>query len=83
VLHGLLTSLFPDHPLLEQVQIFEQVMKSDHQNSKRANSEFETDLKTGLGNAPTLSTSLIQVRAEAWLTAFFYNNTQRGFCETR
>ena len=22
-------------------------------------------------------------RAEAWMTEFFYNNTQRGFCETR
>ena len=25
----------------------------------------------------------LQVRAEAWITDFFYNNTQRGFCETR
>ena len=25
----------------------------------------------------------VQVRAEAWVTDFFYNNTQRGFCETR
>ena len=25
----------------------------------------------------------VQVRAEAWITDFFYNNTQRGFCETR
>ncbi len=25
----------------------------------------------------------IQVRAEAWVTEYFYNNTQRGFCETR
>ncbi|TRY74425.1 hypothetical protein TCAL_00656 [Tigriopus californicus] len=25
----------------------------------------------------------VQVRAEAWLTEYFYNNTQRGFCETR
>ena len=24
-----------------------------------------------------------QVRAEAWVNEFFYNNTQRGFCETR
>lgn len=25
----------------------------------------------------------IQVRVEAWVTEYFYNNTQRGFCETR
>ena len=25
----------------------------------------------------------IQVRAEAWVSEYFYNNTQRGFCETR
>ena len=25
----------------------------------------------------------IQVRAEAYVTDFFYNNTQRGWCETR
>ncbi len=24
-----------------------------------------------------------QVRAEAWVTEYFYNETQRGFCETR
>ena len=25
----------------------------------------------------------VQIRAEAWVTDYFYNNTQRGFCETR
>jgi hypothetical protein len=25
----------------------------------------------------------IQVRGEAFITDFFYNNTQRGWCETR
>ena len=25
----------------------------------------------------------VQVKAEAWVTDFFYNNTQRGTCETR
>jgi hypothetical protein len=37
-------------------------------------SEIEEELGTVHG---------VQVRAEAWLTEFFYNNTQRGFCETR
>ena len=37
-------------------------------------SEIERELGTVHG---------VQVRAEAWVNEFFYNNTQRGFCETR
>lgn len=37
-------------------------------------SEIEDELGTVHG---------VQIRAEAWATDYFYNNTQRGFCETR
>lgn len=37
-------------------------------------SEIERELGTVHG---------VQVRAEAWMKDFFYNNTQRAFCETR
>lgn len=39
-----------------------------------AMSEIEREIGTVHG---------VQVRAEAWVKEFFYNNTQRGFCETR
>ena len=29
------------------------------------------------------SLQVIQIRAEAYVTEYFYNNTQKGWCETR
>jgi hypothetical protein len=39
---------------------------------------FMTEIEEQLGTVHG-----VQIRAEAWVTEFFYNNTQRGFCETR
>ncbi len=36
------------------------------------------DIKTRMGTLQAM-----EVRAEAFITEFFYNNTQRGFCETK
>ena len=72
----------PDRPLFQEWQYFRSDYREFRQIFQREDPFllYMNELKgdTRIGNLDGL-----QIRAEAYVTEYFYNNTQKGFCESR
>ena len=75
------TTTQPIRPLFQNWTYISSERRSFHQNYDLTSDPFYlqmADIERFMGTVQG-----IQIRAEAFVTEYFYNNTQRGFCESR